>query len=254
MSGAKLLTGRLTAKATSYTDTITRTIGNTQWTYEDDWDIIYRVPLMGANPYYVQPVSFTLDGSVRSGYEYSDMAYDVEVYDNNNNIVWSSAHYNHLADTLTASTLTPELYADTDIAYRVQFRMYRFNGRTMDRTNLNDFTATISVDYDDMEDPPDTSPPPFELPDDWVQNTTNTIADEFVPFETVTTPIDLEDTSDTVDQVKDFLEGVQDYETLANVFIGYVSELLRLKGLTAFLCFAICMITIITVFEMSGGD
>lgn len=253
MSGVRSLTGRLTAKATSYTDTISRTISSSSWSFEDDWDIIYRVPVMGASPYYVQPLSFTLDGSVKSPYDYNDMAYDVVVYDNENNTVWSSALYNALGDTLTASTLTPELYVDTDIAYRVQYRMYRRSGGTMDRINLNDFTASISVDYDDMEDPPETSPPPFELPDDWVNNTTNTIADKFIPLVTVTTPIDSDGTGDSVDEFKEFLEGVQEHETLATVFMGYVSELLRLKGITAFLCFAICCCTMIAIFEMSGG-
>lgn len=249
MSGARLLTGnRLTANAYSYTNSVTRNITGSQWTVEDSYDIIYRVPIMGSSPFYVQPLNFTLDGSAGQ-YNHSDMRYEVEVYDNSNSLVWSSASYNDWGDTLTASTLSPVLYSDTDIAYRVQFRVYRNSG-TIDRSVLGDVTASIECDYDDMQE----TSPPFELPDDWVQNTTNTIADKFVPFETVTTPIDLEDTSNTVDQVKEFLEGVQDYETLANVFIGYVSELLRLKGLTAFLCFAICMITIITVLDMSGGD
>lgn len=92
------------------------------------------------------------------------------------------------------------------------------------------------------------------LPADWVENTTNAGAEQFVPFETVTTPISPEDTSGTIDEFKQFLEGVQEYETLATVFMGYVSELLRLKGVTAFLCFALCCITMITIFELSGGD
>jgi hypothetical protein len=107
--------------------------------------------------------------------------------------------------------------------------------------------------YDDYEEPVDPSPPPFELPSDWVENTTNTAADEFVPFSTVTTPIDSDSVDDSIDEFQEFLEGVQEHETLATVFMGYVSELLRLKGITAFLCFAICCCTMIAIFELSGG-
>lgn len=253
MSGAKSLTGRLTANAYSYTDDVTRTITWTQWTQEDNYHCSYRVPVMGADPYYVQPLTFTLDGTVASQYNYNDMRFEVDVYDNSDSLVWSSASGNSWGDTVSSSTLSPELFADTDIAYRVLFRVSRSSGYCM-KERLGDVSVSINCEYDDQDDPVETAAPPFELPNDWVQNTTNTIADKFVPFETVTTPIDLEDTSNSVDQVKDFLEGVQDYETLATVFMGYVSELLRLKGLTAFLCFGICCITIITIFELSGGD
>lgn len=253
MSGARSLTGKLTANATSYTDAITRTIAYSQWTYEDAYDLIYRVPVMGESPYYVRPVDFTLDGTVISPYQYSTMRYDVKVYDNSNTLVWESGLYNEWGETLHASTLTPVLYSDTDIAYRVQFRVYRTVDATIDNTRIGDVHVSIECEYDDMEEPSETSPPPFELPDDWVNNTTNTIADKFVPFETVTTPIDPDDTGDAVDQFKDFLEGVQEHETLATVFMGYVSELLRLKGITAFLCFAICCCTMIAIFELSGG-
>lgn len=251
MSGARLLAGnRITAKAYSYTDTVSRNIVNTQWTREDNWDLIYRVPVMGASPYYVQPLNFTLDGVTTSEYS-GDVRWDVEVYDNSNALVWSSGTYNLLDDTLTSSTLSSVLYDDTDIAYRVQFRIYLSSGRQISTNYLNDFTADIECNYDDMQEP---APPPFELPDDWVENTTNTAADKFVPFTTVTTPIDSDNVDDSIDDFKDFLEGVNEHETLATVFMGYVSELLRLKGITAFLCFAICCITMITVFELSGGD
>lgn len=119
----------------------------------------------------------------------------------------------------------------------------------------NSLTAdATSYTGDDVEAPTETSPPPFELPDDWVENTTNTAADEFVPFTTVTTPIGPDDVDNSINDFKHFLEGVNEHETLATVFMGYVSQLLRLKGITAFLCFAICCITMITVFELSGGD
>lgn len=252
-SGVGLPAGRLTANATSYSDTIARTIVYSQWTYEDSYDLIYRVPVMGKSPYYVRPTDFKLDGTVTNPYQYSTMRYDVKVYDNSNSLVWESGLYNEWGVTLHASTLNSALYSDADIAYRVQFRIYRTVDATIDNTHIGDVHVSIDCDYDDTEEPPETSPAPFELPDDWVQNTTNTIADKFVPFETVTTPIDSDSVDDSVDKFKEFLEGVQERETLATVFMGYVSELLRLKGITAFICFAICCCTMIAIFELSGG-
>ena len=93
MSGARLLTGKLTAKASSYTEDITRTVINTQWTQVSEYACTYRVPIMGVSPETVCPLSFKLDGTVRSPYTYSDMRYEVKVYDNSNALVWNSASY-----------------------------------------------------------------------------------------------------------------------------------------------------------------
>lgn len=253
MSGARLLTGKqFKANATSYTEDITRTVIYSQWTQVSEYACTHRVPIMGASPDTVCPLSFKLDGSVKSPYSHSDMRYEVKVYDNADSLVWQSATYIDWGKTVTTSQLDPVLYSDTDIAYRVEFRAYVRTGGYCDRTNFGDVTLTINCEYTGAEEET-TAPPPFELPDDWVQNTTNTIADEFVPFETVTTPIDSDSVGESVDKFKEFLEGVQERETFATVLMGYVSELLRLKGITAFLCFAICCLTMIAIFELSGG-
>lgn len=250
MSGARLLGGKLTANAASYTQDIEKSVAQSQWTYLSQWEIYNDVYVKGAKPYYVAPQSIIVEGSYGNVYNYDNMWYEVYIYDDSDTLVLSSG-YKRWATTYDMSSLDPLLVLTTDTAYRIRVIVIN-NSVAIDRDYI-DADITVPVLYDDYEDPDEPAPPPFELPSDWVENTTNTAADEFVPFSTVTTPIDSDSVDDSIDEFQEFLEGVQEHETLATVFMGYVSELLRLKGITAFLCFAICCCTMIAIFELSGG-
>lgn len=249
MTGARSLTGNLTANASSYTNDIEKTVNQSQWVYLSQWEIYNDIYVKGAKPYYVAPQSITVNGTY-GNYDYDNMWYEVHIYDDTDTEVLASG-YKRWSTVYDMSSLEPLLVLATDTAYRIRVIVIN-NKVAIDRDQIFS-TITVPVLYDDYQDPEAPTPPPFELPSDWVENTTNTIADKFVPFNTVTTPVDPDGVGDTANEFKDFLEGVQEHETLATVFMGYVSELLRLKGITAFLCFAICCCTMIAIFEMSGG-
>lgn len=248
MSGARLLGGKLTAKA-DYTDTVTENPTGNEWTVTGGgYTLDYTMEIKGGGSEYIQPYSCYMNGTYGTG---ASIKYQVRVHDHNNDFIQSTAwvRWGNTIDISHIITGSVQ-YGSNTTAYYIIFRVARVDDGSMSATNMVYTDCECNITYSSA---PVVTQEPFTLPDDWVQNTTNTIADEFVPFETVTTPIDSDGVGDSVDEFKEFLEGVQEHETLATVFMGYVSELLRLKGITAFLCFAICCMTMIAIFELSGG-